>query len=556
MKYASQPKNFSSLLLCTATLLLLTGYGCRQSNSTAIATNPVSDSLRVEELLHKGDSLYSRRSSMNAISESLLYFDSANRLAARIGNKELLANTLYYIGNVYNAWNGEPQKTIDYYGRSAAIFKSLPHQRIKEHYLYYIIAHAYDGEKAADSVRCVQAINAALQSIHCLPKTTVDSMDFLPDFAWVASNSKAYVLADSILAHLPFRPKNNPATNNYLDHYYLTRSQIAVYHNGNTNSRYPDSLAQALGNCNNRFDSAYYSLHLAELFDVSGQYKKALYYNRLSAAVNQQVSSGDVLTSLRTALLNGELRAEKEKQRLAEKDLENNNLYLVVVLLATMFTATAVGLYLTFLKRRQQRKEALLQESFTHQLLEKEEDERKRIATELHDGINHDLLALKNNLLLHKPVEADDVEEVITSVREVSRNLYPSLFESVGLPASLESLCQRLTAAGFFTTCDIAYIARLSKQDELQIYRIVQEALNNIMKHASAEACKITIRSNDAELRVEIKDNGVGFDAEKANASALSFGLQSMKQRARAVGADLRWESSANGTIVTLVKQH
>ena len=157
--------------------------------------------------------------------------------------------------------------------------------------------------------------------------------------------------------------------------------------------------------------------------------------------------------------------------------------------------------------------------------------------------------------MLHNQVEADDVEEVITSVREVSRNLYPSLFESVGLPASLESLCQRLTAAGFFTTCDIAYEAMLSKQDELQIYRIVQEALNNVMKHANAEACKITIRSNDMQLRVEIKDNGVGFDAEKANTNGLSFGLQSMKQRARAIGAGLHWESGANGTIITLFKQ-
>ncbi len=551
-----QPNFFSYRLLYVTALLLLYACGCQQQAPTVIPVNPRSDSTRVEQLLKQGDSLYGRRSSMNAISESLLYFDSANRLAARIGNKELLANTLYYIGNVYNAWNGEPQKTIDYYKKSAAIFATLPEQRIKEHYLYYIIAHAYDGEKAADSPRCIETINAALQTIKRLPAATIDSMDFLPDFAWVASNSKNYLLADSILSQLPFRPRNNPATNNYLDHYYLTRSRIAVYQNKQPTSPWPDSLERALRTCNNRFDSAYYCLHLAELYDTSGQYKKALYYNRLSAAVNQQVSSGDVLTGLRTALLNGELRVEKEKQRLAEKELENNKLYLVVAFLGSLFTAAAVGLYLTFLKRRQQHKDALLQENFTHQLLEKEEDERKRIATELHDGINHDLLALKNNLLLHKPVQADDVEEVITSVREVSRNLYPSLFESVGLQASLESLCQRLTAAGFFTTCDIAYKATLSKQDELQIYRIVQEALNNVMKHANAEACKITIRSNDAELWVEIKDNGIGFNAKRARESALSFGLQSMKQRARAIGADLRWESGATGTIVTLVKQH
>lgn len=546
---------FSSSPTCIILLLLLVSSGCRQSKSTLPSSSPVSDSLRVEQLLQKGDSLYARRSSMNAISESLLYFDSANRLATRIGNKELLANTIYYIGNVYNAWNGEPQKTIDYYKKSAAIFATLPHQRIREHYLYYIIAHAYDGEKAADSASCIQTISAALQSIQRLPATTIDSMDFLPDFAWVASNSKNYGLADSILDHLPFRPANNPATNNYLDHYYLTRSRIAVYHDKINHSPYADSLEQALRSCNNPFDSAYYSLNLGELFEASGQYKKALYYNRLSAAINHQVSSGDVLTALRTALLNGELQVEKEKQRLVEKNLENNNLYLAIVLLASMFTAAAVGLYLLFLKRRQQRKEVLLQENFTHQLLEKEEDERQRIATELHDGINHDLLALKNNLLLQKPVQADDVEDVITSVREVSRNLYPSLFESVGLQASLESLCQRLTAAGFFTTCDIEYEAALDKRDELQLYRIVQEAMNNVIKHARAEACKLTVRGDKSRLWIEIKDNGVGFDAQKMSEMVSSFGLQSMKHRARAIGANLQWQSSTSGTIVTLTKQ-
>lgn len=115
---------------------------------------------------------------MNAVSECLLSFFWAYRLATHLNNPDLLANTLYYIGNVYNAWNGEPHKTIDYYSRSTAVSATLPHQRVKEYYLRYIMAHAYNGEKAADSIRCIQAVQAAFRDMKSIPLATLDSMIF------------------------------------------------------------------------------------------------------------------------------------------------------------------------------------------------------------------------------------------------------------------------------------------------------------------------------------------------------------------------------------------
>jgi signal transduction histidine kinase len=127
------------------------------------------------------------------------------------------------------------------------------------------------------------------------------------------------------------------------------------------------------------------------------------------------------------------------------------------------------------------------------------------------------------------------------------------MFDNVGLEASLENLCERMTDAGLFTTCTIYYTCKLSKENELQLYRIVQEALNNTMKHAKAKAAKVTIDTLDNNLHVEIKDNGIGFDYDKKTLDSKSFGLKSIFQRANAIGGKAKIESDANGTRVILM---
>ena len=512
------------------------------------------DSPKVRSLLKKGNDVYAQRSSMNKIGESLLYFDSAYNMAERIGDTALLANTLFFIGNVYNAWNGEPQTTIDYYNRSATLFATLPQaeNRVKAFYLRYLIAHSYDGEKANDSLRCVQTINKAMLDLRTVPQYIKDSMNYLPDFAWVATNIKNYTLAEQIINNLSVRPQNDPETNNYLDHYYLAKARIDIY-GYYQSSPYTDSLAQALQHCNNRFDSGYYAFNLSELYEQTGNFKSALYYIRLSNNIQNNLNKSDILTTLRTQLINSELAAEREKEKRSREEIKIKNLYLYAAGLIVVIGLLLGTVYSIYQKRKAAQLMVNQQELFTAQLLQKEEDERKRIAMELHDGINHELLTVKNNIILKKPIVMTDLENIIRSVRDMSRNLYPALFETVGLEASVGALCSNMTDAGFFTTCDIDYNKSLNKEDELQLYRIIQEALQNSAKHAQAEACKITIRSGTHLLYAEIKDNGHGFNAKIIQKN--SFGLESMKQRAKAFNAVFTIESSASGTVIKINKK-
>ncbi len=466
-----------------------------------------------------------------------------------------MAYSIYYIGNVYNAWNKEPQTTLRYYQQAFELFNSLPDMQVKAYQLRYIIAHALDGEKLGDTLRCIQTIETALHDLQTLPDTVRQKMIYLSDFAWVATNSGAYALAEKVLKMVPRGGIiNDRQTNNYLDHYFLTRSRIDVYQHGLSNSPYLDSLALALRDCTNRFDSGYYSFNLSELYSTVGNISKAYKYLKVNSDLQKGLDNSTVLSTLQRELLNRELQTEREKDRRTKEELKNKNLFLIIMGLALLTLGLMVFLYLLYRRRVEERKEGARQQRFTHLLLEKVELERKRIATDLHDGINHELLNLKNNLHLQNAIATTDVANIITSVREISRNLYPALFETVGLAASVEGLCERMQKAGFFATCDIEYLPKLTKEQELQVYRLIQEALTNVAKHAEAEACKITIKTTSEQFWVEIKDNGKGFDQGKIKGDKTTFGLQSMQQRAKAVDAKLSIQSTKFGTIITLTK--
>jgi len=532
--------------------VLLFFYSCGPSIPIKKAHTFQQDSLAIEHLMHLGDSVYAKRSSVATIAQSLPYYDSAYRIARRLNDTVLLATTLQNIGNVYNAWNGEPKTTIKYYSQSAALFGMLPARQRKSFYLRYMVAHAWDPEKAADSVRCVQVLSAALNDLQQLTDSTLSKFIFVSDYAWVATNVKAYPLAAAFLQLVPRnRIFNDPESNNYLDHYYLSKARMEIYGSGKKTSPYIDSLEIALSNCKNRYDSSYYANNLSLLFEHIAEPKAALYYSRLSEGLKVQLGDNDVLSVLRQELLARDLQNEREQQRTIAASIRAKNILLIGAVLVGLLL---VLLYYLYQKRKSDIDQRIRQEDFTKLLLQKEEDERRRLAADLHDGVNHELLALKNNLLQGHIVTALHVDEVMTTIREVSRNLYPAMFESVGLQASVQALCDRATASGFFTSCNLDYKPLLSKYEELQFYRIVQEALNNVAKHAGAEAARITIMSTANEVILEIKDNGKGFDVAKALTGGASFGLQSVQQRAAAIGAVFNIKSLSTGTTIYLSK--
>jgi two-component system NarL family sensor kinase len=287
-------------------------------------------------------------------------------------------------------------------------------------------------------------------------------------------------------------------------------------------------------------------------YKKQGQYQQALRYKEMNDSVKVVFRKEEMLHQVQT--LDKKFQTVKKEKTIVEQraTLQQYRSQITALLLSIVGLSLGVLFFLSYKKRKQVQKDIFLQQKFTDELLQNTEDERKRIATDLHDGVNHELLTLKNYAGSGKVIQSEEIDKVIQEVRQVSRDLYPAMFDQIGLAASIEALCERMTEAGLFTTCEINYTMKLTKRNELQLYRIIQEALNNTLKHAKAQAARVTIATVGNELQVEIKDNGIGFNAEEKMNSASSFGMQSLIQRARAMGGKSSIESNEDGTKLIL----
>lgn len=204
--------------------------------------------------------------------------------------------------------------------------------------------------------------------------------------------------------------------------------------------------------------------------------------------------------------------------------------------------------------------------TLTGSLLTSQEEERRRLARELHDDISQRLAAfdLDSNEVLRNmsgnPALAEKkfqeirvkMRELSEDVRRLSHRLHPSALEDLGLPSVLRSLTsefgEREEMITTFSAQDVPY--GLPVEVATVLYRIAQEALRNVAKHAGKTHVKVLLRGKPGALELQITDSGLGFDIEDKRSG---LGLISMEERARLIGATLKIESAlGEGTKVTV----
>lgn len=243
------------------------------------------------------------------------------------------------------------------------------------------------------------------------------------------------------------------------------------------------------------------------------------------------------------------LATEIQPKEAAIKKTPDVALLLSVILIA-LATCTTLLLWLKLLRIR---KEARLQQQFTSDLLRKTEEERGRTAVDIHDGIGHELLTLKNNLQEDKQATESRIDAIINDIRIMGRDLHPIALDKIGLSSCIEYLCEQMMNGGqLFISTEIDYKKELRPGDELQVYRIIHESLTNVIKYAAAIAARISIASQDNKLLVTIMDNGKGFDVQGKLSARSSFGLHSLVERGKALGGTTTIVSSALGTIINV----
>lgn len=233
--------------------------------------------------------------------------------------------------------------------------------------------------------------------------------------------------------------------------------------------------------------------------------------------------------------------------------LHSGDRYLLVVADPVLDTAgRLVGAVhiMTDITRRKQAEEALRRVSA--RLLQAQEEERKRIALEVHDGIGQSLSAIK--FTIESALAEEDlgaaaalqaslaplvpmVRDAIEEVRRIGRNLRPSLLDDLGILPTLRWLCREFGA--LFPELRIHLQLEIAEKDvpeelKIHIFRILQEALNNIAKHSGADRVEVILSAQANILELVVADNGRGFVTIKAPSSAENLqgmGLSTMKER-------------------------
>ncbi|HLM60355.1 MAG TPA: triple tyrosine motif-containing protein, partial [Pyrinomonadaceae bacterium] len=208
-------------------------------------------------------------------------------------------------------------------------------------------------------------------------------------------------------------------------------------------------------------------------------------------------------------------------------------------------------------------RERAAQTVFAQKLISAQEQERKRIAGELHDGLGQNLLVIKNWSLLaqQKPGNAEIIEEIsdtaaatIEEVRRIAYNLRPYQIDEIGLTRALEGMLKRLA-----TTTNISLKWQIdnidgvfANENEINLFRIVQESLNNVIKHSLATEAEIQIELGENYVSLRIEDDGRGFAPENLNGKR-GLGLTGIEERARMIGGAAAIQSvEGKGTIVSI----
>jgi len=191
-----------------------------------------------------------------------------------------------------------------------------------------------------------------------------------------------------------------------------------------------------------------------------------------------------------------------------------------------------------------------------------QEKERLQISSALHDSICQILYGIKINLQSvqrnhNMTTEFKNVnlllDQVIRETREMSYELTPSVLRDFGFAAGIQELGNRLSVPGFKIVTDIdADFSVLNEEKQLYLFRIIQELINNCMKHAEASVAKIKMFEKDGWLNLTFKDNGKGFGVKVERSLLTGSGLRSIKNRIFLLNGAMDLQSSSLGTIIEI----
>jgi len=246
--------------------------------------------------------------------------------------------------------------------------------------------------------------------------------------------------------------------------------------------------------------------------------------------------------------------------------IRQTSFIILIIALVSLIIVFVTGIAINLHERRMA--DAKLKE-LTQRIVETQEEERGRVARELHDGISQILVSVKYvlDLALNKARKGDDdvaepiekgangLNMAIKEVRRISRDLRPSVLDDLGLSPALKSLVGEFSERTGITVdlSTVAFRNLLPKDAKTTLFRVAQEALTNIERHADADQVEIELSAPNGAVTLRVSDNGLGFDPNSLNRKLnplAGIGLRNMQERLEHHHGELRITSTAKGTTI------
>lgn len=360
----------------------------------------------------------------------------------------------------------------------------------------------------------------------------------------------------ALLEKLNFDHSGNPAAEiNYLGGKAKYLQTIGKYESALALTQKKLDVSKSLG-LEDEIMETYSSL--ADIYFDMGEFKKSIESNQAATAIKDSIYNRSTANAL--AYYQTLYETEKKEKKLVEKTTnislleKDNESFKKAMLFGGIAILLGFGLILLYRNQRHLRSHKVLQEKFSQELLISQESERRRISKDLHDGIGQQLLVIKNKLMAIGDEDTKKmVDHIIEEVRTISRDLHPFQLQELGITKAIEYTINLIDEnTTLFISAEIDNIDNIfSKEDEVNIYRIIQESLSNILKHANAEAGKVSIKKFANNILISIRDNGVGFDFAEKYQDVKSLGLKTLLERTKFLKGQMKVTSKKDtGTVI------
>ena len=296
---------------------------------------------------------------------------------------------------------------------------------------------------------------------------------------------------------------------------------------------------------------------MAKVYDALGDTQNSLRHKIRYYTIKDSVSTVQKVKSLAFYQTLYETEKRDLKIKTQESDIallaEKNKVKNQWILFVSIGLITLFGVILLLRSRSHLKKQKYLQEKFSQDLIQAQEDERTRISKELHDSVGQQLTLIKKKAQQENQNDFSALTNTaLEEVRNISRALYPFSLKQLGLSESIEQLLHELDEeVDMFFSVDIEDInSELNEEKTLNFYRFVQESVNNAIKHAKAKTLTVNVSKNKGMIEALIRDNGCGFENAEALQSK-SLGLKTMAERIRILKGNLSIHSRrGEGTTI------